>query len=392
MNKKITILALGGAGCKIVSLIAGTPSAAGVRLLAIDTDAESLAACGLPESDRLLAAAQWRGGRGCGGNAQDGQRAIAHERHNIEKMLAECEFLVLVAGMGRGTASGGAQVILSIAAKLKIPNLVLLTLPFAMERPSRYHLAERIIENELFSTADAVIALPNDLLFATRPAETPLAEAFRTSDLEVARTALALSHTLAAGNLIGSDFAALTELLKRRRSLCGIGVGSIDLAAVPEGRGAAVVEQLLNSPLLGGSAQLHDADAVVLSLLGGPELSLGDAKETLELAGRYTGTDTELVVAASTSPEWKGTLQLTALAIRFSEETELKKRPAAGKDSGDAAAAHQGKPMQMELFSFDQSDKGEMERTTPVIWNGEDLDEPTFKRRKISLDLGKHLR
>ena len=388
MSKNITILALGGAGCKIISLIAGTPSAAGVRLLAIDTDAESLAASGLPESDRLLAAAQWRGGRGCGGNEQDGQRAIAHERHAIEKMLEGCEFLVLLAGMGRGTASGGAQVVLSIAAKLKIPNLVLLTLPFAMERPSRYRLAEHTIENELFATADAVIALPNDLLFATRPASTPLAEAFRASDVEVARTALALSHTLAAGNLIGSDFAALTGLLKRRRSLCGIGVGVIDCADVREGRGAAVVERMLNSPLLGGASQLRDADAVVFSLLGGPELSLGDAKETLELAGRHTGGEAEVVIAASTSPEWQGSLQLTALAIRFSEESEPQKNTEEKRRRhGAASPAAAEKSTQLE-FTFDQSDKGEMERTTPVIWNGEDLDEPTFKRRKISLDLG----
>ena len=30
-----------------------------------------------------------------------------------------------------------------------------------------------------------------------------------------------------------------------------------------------------------------------------------------------------------------------------------------------------------------------MERTTPVIWNNEDLDEPAFKRRNIVIDDGR---
>ena len=33
--------------------------------------------------------------------------------------------------------------------------------------------------------------------------------------------------------------------------------------------------------------------------------------------------------------------------------------------------------------------KGIMERTTPVMWNNEDLDEPTFKRRNAVIDDGR---
>ena len=64
--KEITILALGGAGCRILRALADAPAAPSLRLLAADTDAESLARSGVAENCRQLAGARWRGGRGCG--------------------------------------------------------------------------------------------------------------------------------------------------------------------------------------------------------------------------------------------------------------------------------------------------------------------------------------
>ena len=40
-------------------------------------------------------------------------------------------------------------------------------------------------------------------------------------------------------------------------------------------------------------------------------------------------------------------------------------------------------------MDLDPVSKGIMERTTPVIWNGEDLDEPAFKRRGLDVDDGR---
>ena len=46
------------------------------------------------------------------------------------------------------------------------------------------------------------------------------------------------------------------------------------------------------------------------------------------------------------------------------------------------------KPEQLTLM-FDTVSKGIMERTTPVMWNNEDLDEPAFKRRNLVIDDGR---
>ena len=214
--RNITVLALGGAGCRVMRELAGSSAAAGLRLLAADTDREALAASGLAPESRLLAGELWRYGRGCGGRELVGQRAFAHERSQLEKLLSGSEALIVVAGLGGGAGTGGVSVIPGICSKLRVPALFLLTLPFTLEGHSRRKLAERTLEGELISVADAVIALPNDLLFSSLDAATPLAEAFEAADRELARTVLALVALLGAENLFNADFSGFSALLKRR--------------------------------------------------------------------------------------------------------------------------------------------------------------------------------
>lgn len=71
-NKMVTVLGIGGAGCRVLRGFVGSPAAASLRLLAVDTDRRGLEGLNLPEGSMLLAGARWRGGRGCGGNVLDG--------------------------------------------------------------------------------------------------------------------------------------------------------------------------------------------------------------------------------------------------------------------------------------------------------------------------------
>ena len=372
------------------------PGADTVRLLALDTDRSSLEATGLPAEDQLLAGEEWRGGRGCGGSDLDGQRAVAHERPRLENVLRDSKFLLVLGGLGGGTASGGAPVVVSVAGKLKLPNLFLMTLPFMLEGPRRRNLAEKVLV-DLFDVADAVVALPDDLLFSTLPGDVPLAAAFEMADRECAGTALALSAVLGAGNLLNADMASLTALLKRRKSMCSIGIGIVrgDDGAPAEETPEKLVAGMLASPLLGGPQVLKAADAAVVSMLGGSDLSLGDVKNTLELVAKYLPAGAEQLTAASSRPDWPMLRQLCVLTIKYTEAPEeIRPRTAAARPRPEPQRpVGADKPVpggwEQPTLDLDPVSKGIMERTTPVIWNNEDLDEPTFKRRKLVIDDGR---
>ncbi len=393
-KQEIAVMALGGAGCRVLRALSGNPLAAHLRLLAVDTDEGALRYSKVAEENCLLAGARWRRGRGCGGSAIDGQRAVAHERGVLERMIGSPDLLVVVGGLGGGTCSGGAQVILSVARKLDVPVIFLLTMPFTLEGHSKRHLAEETVKGDLVSIADAVLCLPNDLLFSVLDANTPLTDAFRLADAELSRTVLALTSVLRHGNLLASDFGTFMTLVRRRKSYCSIGVGAAMRAEAGEQCNQLAMERLLASPLLGGADRLKTADAVVFSLLGGPELALGESKELLELVWRRPGAQSEVVVGPATSPEWAGMVQLCAVTVKFDAAAELPEKEVltmerAGRRSRAGSAVVTDDVEQPDLPSFEVVSRGIMEKTTPVIWRGENLDVPTFKRRNVLIDDGK---
>ena len=374
-QKKITVLGIGGTGCRIVGILRENPLSAPLRLLAIDSDSAGLERSGLPEEARLLAGARWRAGRGCGGSVLDGQRVVAHERSRIEKLLEGVPFLLVIGGLGGGTASGGMPVVLSVARKLEIPTLFFVSLPFTLEGHSKRKIAEDTVKEELLGLADAVICLPNDLLFSVLESTTPLSNAFKLADQELSRTVLALTMVLLHGNLLAADFGNFITLLRRKKSFCSIGVGVASSEIDGENRGEAAMERLLHSPLLGG-----------------PELSLGETKQLLELAGRQVKPETRLIVGAATGEEWAGKLMLSAVTVRFDAESEASELLRSSSERAPkrtrSAAAHAADADQL-ILPLEPISKGVMERGPQVKWGNDDLDVPTFKRRNITIDNGK---
>ena len=389
---KVTLLALGGAGCRIIRQIAGTPGAEKLRLLAMDSDTESLKESGLPAENCIIAGMNLRSGRGCGGNDILGRSAAAVERPRLAKILEGTEILLIIGGLGGGMCSGGLPVVLGVARHLHITTMLMLSLPFAMEGYGRRKQADDRICSDLLPLADCLIALPNDLLFSTLAPETPLAQALELADVEMARTAVALSSILLAGNIFSADVATFSALLKPN-ALCSLGVGVVSVA---DGESLeAAVEKMMLSPLLGGPAELQRADAVIFTVIGGTQLSLSTAKSVLDLACSQLdkSIDRKILIGAGSAAAWDGMVQITALTVRYTDkkpetpivaETPVRRTPAARRNLNPADAA-----FVQQTLDLDTDDKGIMESSTPDFFNGEDLDVPTFKRRGIFVDQGK---
>ena len=392
MSNGITILAVGGAGCRIMAEFVARNRDTGYNLLALDSDENALRGSGLPEDSLIQAGRLWRSGRGCGGVIMDGQMAVANERKVLSAALAGTQVLLVVAGLGGGLATGGLPVIFSVAAKMRITSVLLCTLPFAMEGYQRRKVADERISEDIMPVADAVVALPNDLLFNKLNAETPMVEAFRFSDMQMADSLLALAAVTGGGNLFSADLAAFSGVLKRRHALCSLGVGrSVAGDNAPE----QAMEELLESPFLGGRETLNNADAVIFSLLGGSELSLANARAALELAVRQieNSSNKNILLGAATSGQLAGELQLTAWTVRYLDEVPETgtvsvgtKRKMVRRFQTDSES---GGGEQLALPNLIPEEKGIMENTMPVVIDGVDLDVPAWKRRGVVIDLGK---
>ncbi len=391
-QSQLCVIGIGGAGCRIISFLAASPGADKLRLCAIDTDRSGLETSTLAPDKCLLAGELWRNGRGTGGNVIDGQRAVAHERKNIENLIGNARMVVICGGLGGGTASGGIPIILSCASNLHVPTVAMVSLPFSIEGGMRQRTSEQALSNEIIKVADSVIAIPNDLLFASLDPATPLAEAFRLADEEFSRSVLAITSILNAGNLLNADFSDFASLLWRQKSRCAIGVGVVDVKADGKFTPEKAFSRLLESPLLGGPSRLCDADAVILTLTGSPALSLSDAQSVFAIASKHIGKKNRILMGAAVDPAWQDVFQFTALTIKYEEEPI---KPAAEKRKSKRAAREEesGDMIQQTLPWTDaEYSKGIMEKTTPVRWKGEELDVPTFQRRNQIVDTGKNPR
>ncbi|MBQ4315081.1 MAG: hypothetical protein IJC21_06550 [Lentisphaeria bacterium] len=392
-NSKFCVIGVGGAGCRIISHLVREPGVEYLKLIAIDTDRNGLAECGLDEEHTILAGEKWRNGRGTGGRVIDGQSAFSPERRRIEEMIKGSQMLIICGGLGGGTASGGIPIVLSCASNMQIPAVTVLSQPFAVEGLQRQRISEQAMNNEIIRIADAAILIPNDLLFAGLDPATPLAEAFQLADREMARSVLALSTILCAGNLLNADFSDFSALLRRKKSHCALGIGVIDTANEGSFTAEKAFEKLLESPLLGGASTLCDADAVIFTLTGGPELSLSDARSVFAISTSHIGKKTSVLVGAAVDEKWRGKFQYTALAVNYEKEalpagsqgTERKKSKRQSRlELSDGDMIQQTLPLSENEFS-----RGIMEKTTPVRWNGEELDIPTFLRKNQVIDTGK---
>lgn len=389
--KHITVLASGSAGCRIMAVLQSLPGAENLHLHAFDSDAEALKTSLIPEDRQILAGAKWRDGRGCGGNVNNGQSAAAAERAVLEEKLAETELLIVVAGLGGGFGSGSMPIILSVANKLRIPSVFFAVMPFSFEGPARRRQAEKTVTDDMLPLGAVVVEIPNDLLFCTLEPTVPYSKAFECSDHETASGILALAILLTSGNRLSADFSTLSALLRKRQAVCSIGFA--DAGPEDPDKEHLLLDGLLNSPLLGGSSRLKEADAVMLMLNGGRALSLGDASAILEHAERYIPKNAELLVGAGEMPEWQGRMSLTALTVKYSgaaepesgaSETERKnsrKRVRKSEDSDD---------YQPSLFDDRQEfSLGIMEHTTPSVIDGVNYDAPAFQRGKLTIDKGR---
>ena len=392
-DKKIIIIGIGGNGARIIRSFSHLPGSAVYDTAAIDTDRESLGISGAKST--IQAESDWtiKSGLGCGGDIMKGERAIARERSRITQMITGYDYIIVTGGLGGGTATGGIRTVASVAKGLAVPTLFLLTTPFSFESYTKRKNAEDCI-GELLPITEALIPLPNDLLFSTLPPDSPADEAFAKASEEMAASVFGAAEILRSRKLIGSDFAEFSAILQKRKTSCAIGIGR---AGSDDGldRCSLALERMLESPFLGGSARLESSNAVILTVTGGPDLQIDEMKRAIENASAILPQGVNLMTGTSINQDYAEQVQLSVLAVRYDQPPEAALPPQHGKSDSlwsqtvtSAPQKKQQADMVQDTFKLETISKGIFSKSAAVKYRDEDLDVPTFQRRGIAIDKG----
>jgi len=382
-SRCVTILGLGGAGGRIVNRLHKLLGQQNIRIAAADTDVIALNS--LDGAAQVILGSEWPCRTGCGGDVSLGERAASASAAGLLEAMRGSELLLSVVGFGGGTGTGAAKVAARIARGGDITSIFIVTEPFAFEGNWRRQQAADNLA-ALRNLADAVIVVPNDLLFHNLQADTPAAQAFELSDSVLAEGVAGLSWMVSGNCLLPIDFAAIRTLLKRRSAICTLGVGK----AEGKNRWQHAADQFLACPLIGGREKLATADAAVLTVRSGADLSVGEIQSCMSGFQQLFQPQARILVGAYTDVEAGNLLEITGLICHYqknefdadaSAEATPTKR---GKGKRGKAAASSSR---QDELPFQELITGMFSNCTPTTVGGQNLDVPTFQRRGICLDL-----
>jgi cell division protein FtsZ len=385
---RLKVLGVGGAGGNAVAQMAGM--LAGVEMVAINTDLQALN--GIAGAEKLPIGSAVTHGLGAGGDVETGARAAQQDAERLEALVHNTNIIFLVTGLGGGTGTGASPVIARIAKEQGALVLAFAALPFAFEGERRRQQALAGLE-QLRAQADAVICIPNDKLQKLAGATATAIDVFRCGNEIIVTGLQAIWQLLSRRGLINLDFADVRTALGGKH---GDGIFSFGEGIGAE-RARDAVQALMANPLLDSGETLAKAETVLVSVLGGPEMSVADVQHVVEPISRVAAR-AQVILGAATDENYRDRLSVTviaasqALARRGAQpvigRTPVNRvgslRPPVPPRAKEPPKKETPQPKQ-ESLPLEGATRGRFDKSEPTLYDGQDLDVPTYIRRGVSL-------
>ncbi len=305
----IKVIGVGGAGGSAVNRMREA-GLTGVDLVAMNTDAQALH--NSKADIKVHLGHDTTNGLGAGADPSVGEKAADESREEIKNALAGADMAFITLGAGGGTGSGAGYIVAEEARKQDILTVGVVTKPFSFEGQKRKANADWGIER-LARNVDALITIPNDRLLQTIDQRTPILEAFKIADDVLRQGVQGISELITEHGLVNLDFADVRKIMKDAGSaLMGIGRAS------GENRAVIAAQQAIESPLI--EVSIDGARGVLLSVVGGYDLSMSEISEAAELITASISPDANIIWGAAIRPELEDEVIVTVVATGFDSQ------------------------------------------------------------------------
>jgi cell division protein FtsZ len=405
-TRTIKIFGVGGAGV-ILGDALNQGEFSGASFAAIDTDSQSLALSSA--NVKIHLETKLLRGMGTGGDPERGH-ALAEEQFSTLKAACEgADVVFIVAGLGGGAGSGVSPVLARAAKETGALVLAFVTLPFICEGNRRQQQSAQCMDR-LKPVADGVICLPNQKAFRLIDENTSVLETFRITGSLLVEGIRGAWQLLTRPGLIQIHFDDLCGLVRDRHSESAFAFVETSGA----GRSREIVEKILAHPLLDEGRALAGANAVLVSLTGGKDLTMAEVNRVMEKISSHC-EGAQIIMGAAIDAAMANKLSVALIAAKNarndSAPLEQNHMPGLVEESGEGALigpkldrrgmapAHQREPIvsrsrvrrdKTKMFQAQLPlaivSKGRFDKSEPTIHKGEDLDIPTYIRRGVPLN------
>lgn len=303
----IKVVGVGGGGGNAITrmMMAGLN---GVEFIAANTDLQALESNTAPV--KLQLGANLTRGLGAGANPEIGRQAALEDTDRIVEVLEGADMVFVTGGLGGGTATGSAPVIARLANELGALTVAVMTKPFTFEGRRRMMQADLGLK-ELQESVDTLIAVPNDRLLSTVPADTPLIDAFKHADQVLHQGVQGIADLILVPGLINLDFADV------RTVMSGMGMAIMGTAMRDgDGRASEAAHAAIHSPLLEDTT-IEGARGVLINISGGPSMSLHEVNEAAAIVQGAADEDANILFGAVIDEALEGKVKITVIATGF---------------------------------------------------------------------------
>ncbi|MFT6179068.1 MAG: cell division protein FtsZ [Akkermansiaceae bacterium] len=305
-ESSVKIVGLGGAGTNMLDRVA-LDGIEGAELLALNTDVRTLAST--VAGQKIQLGRNLTKGLGTGGDPDLGEKAILEAEDEIRDALRDRQIVFLCVGLGGGTGSGAAPIVVRLAREAGAFVVVFATMPFGFEGGRRRLQAEESL-NQLAVLANALVTFDNGRMGELVLPKQGVHEAFSAADRMISDSITAVARLVLRPGLINVGLDELMSALKTTRSRCLFGSG----LGRGENRAQAALKSALNSPLLDRGSLLEDATTVLVHICGGEDMTLYEVELLMQGLTKFIPNEAHLLFGAATDTQMKDALSVTIIS------------------------------------------------------------------------------
>lgn len=314
---KILVMGIGGGGNNAVNrMVDMNTSPHTLEYISINTDQMVL---NLSKASRTLTIGpKLTGGYGAGGNPEIGCASAEESEEAIKSLLADCNMVILTAGMGGGTGTGAIPVIAKLCHELNILTVAVVTKPFSFEGTKKMKTALSGIE-KLKEYVDTLFIIPNDKLVSVTDKNLTVENAFLLADSVLKDTINAITNIIHNCGLVNLDFNDLKTILGNK------GIRYIGISAMAE-KSAIIdtMKEALNSPFL--ETSVKGATHILINCSAG--LNLQELNTAIGYVREIAGNNADIMWGTVTDSDNSGMNNSVTIIATGLPASELPSTPA----------------------------------------------------------------
>lgn len=380
-KQQILAIGIGGAGSSVIDKI-NNCNIEGIDTFFIDTDSDNVNISTAKEKFYILNKLfKELGTELSGQELKKGLRPFIN-------LLPNTQIVFIISGLGGSTGSIVTPHLIQLLREKSYWVWCLVTIPFFFEGKQKILNSLKMLKL-VQQSANAILVIPHDKIFKMVDKNLSMKEAFTPANNLCAELVLSVNRLCGIGNWANIGISDIKgRIINKRSTSFGFGEGT------GERRIQMAMEQAISCPLMGKEV-INSLEGLIVSISGSETLALDEVNAGIEYLRKIISKDTDIISGVSIEPDLKDKVKVGLIAIGIDLDSNIRDwdlssvTTVSAKDTGYAKRVPiLNRPLQQfqrpkqTMIDFKKLSKGRFEKSEATIYGGEDLDIPTFLRRK----------